>query len=185
MTLKEYYFDDFGDDINNINFQHGGTPNPGDLFFSENEWVGAVQNNNRKAYFICSMFVTVASDQTMYTYYKDHYNKFKDYTRYPKFGYCGLGPHNQNPLSLIGLPVDNGIIQSSAIENISEEAAKLFVDEIFDFFTQYMNTINPADFLTNFLNDKHIVAFSQSHNWMNNFIKQIRNHLDQKKCNGC
>lgn len=181
MSLREYYLNDFCNDIKNIKFQHGNrVTNPNDLFFNAEEWIRVINllpNDERKAYFIYSMFVTVASDQTMYTYYRDRYEEFRKKTRYPKYGYCCLGPHNNNPLSLIAYPIQVQAISRDKIEGISEEAAKLFNDEILDFFKNYMNDIDTTKFIKAFLNDTDIKEYCA----FNNFIDQIKNNLPRRE----
>ncbi len=65
------------------------------------------------------MFITVASDQTMYAYYLNHYDNFKRLTQYPKFGWCGMGLHNENPLSLILCAIEDKIVDQDLIEMMS------------------------------------------------------------------
>ncbi len=158
--IRGYYLEEFRNDFKRISFVPGtNATNPGDSFFDAESWrraVGLFDDEQTKTWFIFSMFITVASDQIMFTYYPQDYRRFRDLTRYPKFGWCGLGPHNQNPLLLIQVPLQDHVVSDRYIEENSVSAAKLFVDEVVDFFSRHMPHINSQEFFEHFLNDGQV-----------------------------
>lgn len=185
MSLREYYLEVFRADVKRIRFRPGSkVTNPDDFFFDREEWkraVGLMKDNNTKACFIFSMFITIASDQTMYTYYQNCYDDFRRLTRYPKFGWCGLGPHNENPLKLIQYAIEDNAVDPNSIGSMSEEAAKLFVDEIFDFFVNHICEVSPKDFIDNFLNDNDVATISPQSKLVKKFIDYIREMLTKQR----
>ncbi|MBF0606731.1 MAG: hypothetical protein HQL61_04145 [Magnetococcales bacterium] len=120
LDLKTYYLSYFRKDIEKIKLLHGNRiTNKDDFFFDRDSWINAIlkiNSNEQITCFILSMFITVASDQTMFTYYKPLYGQFKLLTQYPKFGWCGLGPHNENPLLLIRYPIEKSLVEFKEIE---------------------------------------------------------------------
>jgi len=181
MEIRNYYLKTFRTDVEKIRFRLGSkVTNPNDFFFDREEWKRAVrlmEDNNKKACFIFSMFITVASDQTMHAYYQNFYDDFRRLTRYPKFGWCGLGPHNENPLELIQYAIEDNAVDSNSIDSMSKEAAKLFVDEIFDFLGNHICEVSPKKFINNFLNDKDVANRSSQSNVVKIFIDDIREML--------
>ncbi len=183
MNLRDYYLNVFRGDVEKIRFRRGSeVTNPSDFFFDREEWKNAVQlmeDNETKAYFIFSMCITVAPDQTMYTYYQKHYGDFRRLTRYPKFGWCGLGPHNENPLLLIQYAIEDNAVDSNYIGRMSKDAAELFVDEIFDFFVNHMPEVDPKEFIENFVNDNNVATISSQSNLVKTFIDYIREYVNR------
>jgi hypothetical protein len=177
INLKKYYLNDFRKDLLKIQFERGNEiTNPGDFFFDKTSWTDAIrklQSNEQKACFIISMFITVASDQTMFTYFRSSYRNFRLLTRYPKFGWTGLGPHNENPLLLIKYPVEQSAIDFQEIEVKFAEAAKLFKDEVKDFFVNHMVGINHDEFIKKFTNDKDTIRIITEDGNMKRLVDKI------------
>jgi len=181
MDIRSYYLKNFRTDVEKIRFQLGSeVTNPNDFFFDKDEWkrvVCLIEDNDKKACFIFSMFITVASDQTMYAYYQNFYDDFRRLTRYPKFGWCGLGPHNENPLKLLQYAIADNAVDSNSIDSMSKEAAKLFVDEIFDFFGNHICEVSSKEFIDNFLDDEDVANVSSQSDVARVFVDDIREVL--------
>lgn len=184
IELKSYYLNDFRKDLPKIQFTQGNqVTNHGDFFFDKQRWIDALRtiaSGEQKACFVFSMFITVASDQTMFAYFHPYYRTFRLLTRYPKFGWCGLGPHNLNPLLLIKYPLDESLIEIADVKKYLESAANLFVDEVKDFLINHMNSINPKEFVTKFISDRYIVQIASEDANMKEFIGKI-----DKAINNC
>jgi hypothetical protein len=180
--LADYYVNEFRNDIAKINFNEGLLSSTiGLVCFDKDAWLEAVksmENETTKAYFIFSMFITVASDQTMFEYYHDQYKRFDSLTKYPKFGSCGLGPHNENPLYLIIYPIENKIIDSKLISDHLQDASQLFIDEINKFFCDYLDNINSKEFVEHFITDKYVTKIKKENNLIEKFISSIENNLN-------
>jgi len=190
LELSKYYRKIFREDVCKINFVafHTRAPLLGsldnnfidmDAFFYKNDLIRSLKlmhTEIHKAFFIYSIFITVSSDQTMYTYYQSYYNEFRFLTRYPKFGWCGMGPHIKNPLLIFQYPIEENVIDLEIIRKYSKEAALLFRDEVRFFFTEHLKSVNPIEFIDNFANDRDIVRFSSRNEFLKSFIDEIKIH---------
>jgi len=178
MNIKDYYLQQFRVDFKKVELQKASNIcNTDDLFFSREELQRVLKTDitaQNHPYFIFSMFITIASDQIIYTYFPDNYSEFRNYTRYPKFGYCGLGPHNENPLMIVVDAVEKKIVPQETVEKLFSEAAELFIAEIKDFFEKYMCSIQPEDFFRKFITDKHILKVCDDYDYAAAFIQEIK-----------
>lgn len=185
MELKDYYDKQFREDLLNINFTQGGQGGyffdgrprvPRNLYFSYEEWIEAINKiklPEDKVCFVFSMFITIASDQTMFTYFNSKYEEFKELTRYPKFGWKGMVSHIQNPLNIIKHPIEQLVISTDIFEQFTESAAKLFIDEVKDFFSKYIKEIDYKEFVSKFVTDPDVVHIIRRDASMKNFIDKM------------
>jgi hypothetical protein len=69
----------------------------------------------------------------------------------------GLGhPAHLNPILILEKPIHHGYVTSDAIQDIVQEAMRLFVDETTSFFRDYMPQISAEDFFQRLLGDPDV-----------------------------
>lgn len=108
----------------------------------------------RPQFLIC-LYFTVLVDQAMYTYYRSDYDQFAQLTQYPK--YChGLGQFHKNPRELLLVPVQKGMVNKAKMEEVLFDGMELFIDEVVDFFANYMSHIDPSDFFDKLIHDPDV-----------------------------
>ena len=135
---------------------------PGVMFFGGQDWdqcegdLRNVPENDRTAFVLC-LFIVVISDQNIYSHFRGQYANWRTRTQFPKFGWSGFGPHNENPLKILVVPVRRGVVDVAAIEASLPEAMELLVNEVERFVTGQIQ-ISPAEFFTRMLGDP---AFQQ------------------------
>lgn len=109
---------------------------------------------SRPSFLIC-LYFTVLVDQAMYTHYRSDYQRFEKLTQYPKFCH-GLGQFQKNPRELLLVPVKKGMIDNRAMEKEMPAGMELFVDEVNDFFKNYMTNVNPSEFFDKLIHDPDV-----------------------------
>lgn len=174
-TIKDYYNNDFRADIKRIDFNDGSPTMQG--YFKQESWLKAVESitdKTERVYFAFSMLITIATDQTMFTYFKGNYKQFETLTRYPKFGWHGLGPHNQNPFLLLLNPLEAGFLAETDITPVVDEFCTLFVDEINDFTKNHMTNISTKELLGAFIGDKNMVVTAEQHKLVGEIVETLK-----------
>lgn len=167
MTPEEYFTNEFHKDLSTITFY---SPNQAILknptafhldantvFFGGKEWekleddIAFINRENYQHFFLC-LFITISIDLTMYTYYRSCYRVFRNRMCYPKFGWCGFGPHFENPCKLLDIPYQKGFIDPKAID--LEAAADLFIKITTRLLNDSPDFPKVQSFLTCMLSDK-------------------------------
>ena len=113
-----------------------------------------VPQDSRPSFLIC-LYFTVLVDQAMYTHYPHVYTEFEKLTKYPKFCH-GLGQFQKNPRDIISVPVEKGLVDESKMTALLPSGMDLFVDEVVEFFTGYMQTISAIEFFDKLLYDSDV-----------------------------
>jgi len=109
-----------------------------------------------KENFGVALFFTILVDEVFYTYYKENYNKFQHFTRYPKFmgnclSWCLYHLHPKEVFSAMNRNLSNEYL---IFYDTFLEAIPIMEREIKDFFCNHMPTINGQEFW-----DKCILEF--------------------------
>jgi hypothetical protein len=113
-----------------------------------------IPTESRPEFLIC-LYFTVLVDQAMHTHFRSDYDRFAQLTQYPK--YChGLGQVQKNPRELLLVPVQKGMVDKAKMENELSDGMELFIDEVVDFFQNYMSHIDPADFFDKLIYDADV-----------------------------
>jgi len=84
--------------------------------------------------FILSLFMVVITDQAIYTHFREKYQSWREKTAFPKFGWSGFGPHNENPLKLLWAPERDGVIDTDKCKNLIPEFVSFWISESKEFF---------------------------------------------------
>jgi len=108
-----------------------------------------------RPHFLVCLYFTVLVDQAMYTHFRSDYECFAKLTFYPKFCH-GLGQFQKNPRELLHVPVPKGMVNKNEMEKEISTGMELFIDEMVDFFQNYMTHINPVDFFDKLLYDSDV-----------------------------
>jgi hypothetical protein len=141
MTLLEYSQKQFLIDLNRIpktncnNITSELSPNIDSKtnFFGGYHWenyendIINITPENRDKFFIC-LFTMSSSDQNAHAKFPNLLAVWLRHFKYPKFGYCGLGPHFEKVNYLLDVPVAHGI----NFDSISQELIDEFLTSQFD-----------------------------------------------------
>ena len=168
MALIEYRNQQFNADLNSMNFiipNEVILNNPSDfdldqntVFFGKQDWenlnidIEHIEEENYKYFFLCLFTITII-DMTMFKYFNENYVAFREQTNYPKFGWCGFGPHYENPRKILDLPSENSYLNLNVTD----------IDEYYSFFvlelenSLYNHGIESIDFIDKLLSDNDIV----------------------------
>lgn len=102
--------------------------------------------NERKEYFAIALFLTVLTDMVCFTHFKEHYSKFRNLTRYPKFiGNCPSGCNYHYHPSDIFLAMNKGCLvteQQLVFYDKFLGAIESMKEETINFIKQYLTEVN-------------------------------------------
>lgn len=135
----------------------------GVVFFGDPEWsnvrsdLAAVPEADRPL-FILSLFMVVLTDQAVYTYFPHSYDTWRMHTRFPKFGWSGFGPHNENPIWILRVPEREGVIASDAVIGLMPEFARFLARETTTTFRQWLPAIDVTAYFNAVRGDKDYAA---------------------------
>lgn len=167
--MKQYYHNQFRQDLDKLNYTVYNYFGIEHRFFGGDKWMNFQEDLQNitpeyKAKFILSLFITVSVDQAFYTYLPEEiYRKeIEPLLKYPKFGWTGMGPHNEPPKYLIIRPVEFGVVSAQEILRYKQAAMELFVSEVVDFQQNHYTPLNVRDFFQQFINDRHIISYRES-----------------------
>lgn len=79
---------------------------------------------SNQAYFCVSLFMMVAADQNMHANFREQFEGWDETMKYPKFGWCGFGWHNENPRFLLSVPTEAGVDFSTITQDEIGEAVQ-------------------------------------------------------------
>jgi len=104
--------------------------------------------------------MVVLTDQALYTYFRDSYDGWRGRTNFPKFGWSGFGPHNENPFKILWAPEREGMIDTNEVLRIVPDFVRFFVDEATTYFQQYLPAIDVHAYFDAITHDRGY-AFNQ------------------------
>jgi hypothetical protein len=149
MNLNKYANTLFIKDLDSLKLQKPSAPmldgndraDHKTKFFGGKAWefcerdIKYIKPENKKYFCIC-LFTMVCADETMFTYYRTHYNAFRRKIVYPKFGWSGFGFHFESPKYLLTVPVEFGVDFSE----VSNEELEEFIINQFAIAVNFMPT---------------------------------------------
>jgi len=166
--MENYYHNQFRQDLEQLNYSFHNVLGKEYKYFGGEKWqnyLSDLQNIStvNKSKFILSLFITISVDQAFYSFLtEEQYTRVERLLRYPKFGWCGMGHHNEPPKYIIIRPLEFGEVKGRDILYYKDEALKLFVDEVKEFQQNYFRELNIKDFFQRFVNDRDIISFRES-----------------------
>jgi hypothetical protein len=184
--MKTYYHTQFKKDLLGLNLSSHNIFGKEYRFFGGRKWDNCQSDlahisPENKAKFILSLFITISVDQAFYTYLShEHYSKAESLLQYPKFGWCGMGPHNEPPKYLIIRALEDGHINSSDIIPLIDEAIRLYVDEVVDFQQNHFPQLRVKEFFLKFINDRDVISYRESivYEKLHNSLINVLNRLN-------
>lgn len=106
--------------------------------------------------FIVSLLMVVLTDQCLYTHQRDAYPVWREKTNFPKFGWTGFGPHNENPLKILWAPERDAAVDIDVLLDLMPEFVRFFCTETEAFFGDHLPEVSIADYFESMVGD---VAF--------------------------
>ena len=104
--------------------------------------------------FILSLFMVVLTDQAFYTHFHESYDAWRRRTNFPKFGWSGFGPHNENPFKVLWAPEREHLIDNNELLALVPDFARFFVDETTTYFRQHHPAIEVREYFDAIKNDR-------------------------------
>jgi len=165
MPLSTYISNSFSQHLNTLQFtsckvdMESRGIEPDTRFFGGREWcdyeinIAAIAPAERK-YFCFCLFTMSSADENMYTHFRQHYQAFQRATRYPKFGWCGFGPHVEKPRFLLEVPIMHGI----DVNSITDDEIAVFLDSQFNLGNNIPLPVDVLDFFRAMVNDPDFTA---------------------------
>jgi len=128
------------------------------VFFGGQDWSNASEDLelipvDDRSKFILSLFMIVLTDQALYTYYRDSYFTWRAQTNYPKFGWSGFGPHNENPLKLLWAPERDELIDVAQTLSLVPEFVSFLIDDTCHFFEKNISRIETTAYFDKISHD--------------------------------
>jgi len=166
--MNKYYHNQFRQDLEHLNYTIHNVLGKEYKFFGNEKWQNYkadLQNisNENKPKFILSLFITISVDQAFYSFLtEEQYNRAESLLRYPKFGWCGMGPHNEPPKNIIIRPLEFGEVNGNNILHFKDDAMKLYIEEVKIFQQNYFRELNVRDFFLRLVNDRDIISYRES-----------------------
>lgn len=104
------------------------------VFFGGPDWESVSDDVFRipegdRPFFILSLFMVVLTDQCLYTYQRNSYQVWRQKTNFPKFGWTGYGPHNENPLKILWAPEREHAVIIDEILNLIPNFVRFMLEE--------------------------------------------------------
>jgi len=170
--MHEYFYQTFPSQLASLEFRRPNeivresiTRDPAVVFFGGPNWdhvqadMDRIPNDDRSK-FILSLFMIVLTDQALYTYNRDSYDAWRAQTKYPKFGWSGFGPHNENPFKILWAPEREKIDGVDQVLAIVPQFVRFLVDETRRFFGQHIPDVDVAAYFAAIRHDAGY-AFNQ------------------------
>ncbi len=151
--IRDYYHKQFRADLA-LFMQDTRVPYFGHSWAYDCGNLNKIRRESKPEFLIC-LYFTILIDQAMYTHYRSDYDRFAQLTQYPKFCH-GLGQFQKNPRELLLVPVQKGMVNKEKLENELSDGMELFIDEVIDFFQNYMPYIDPANFFEKVIYDPDV-----------------------------
>lgn len=170
--MREYFYNVFPGQLRSLDFQR---PNRvlqehldrWTMFFGGGpEWervrddLTHVPDDDRPR-FILALFMIVVTDQAIYTYYRDLYQRWRDRTAFPKFGWSGFGPHNENLMQILWTPERERAVEAEELIRLLPDFVSFWTQETASLFQREYPEIPIADYFSRIRGDRDWRATNQ------------------------
>jgi hypothetical protein len=165
MRFEQYFRNLFREHLTKLHYRQPSNVvkdhimnDPFVMFFGGRDWENFEADINNileqhRAHFILGLFMIVISDQNLYRYHQNDYVIWREKTLFPKFGWSGFGPHNENPLKILSVPSQNGYLNSEEDIELINDFANFFWDEVGDMVKRYELNVSQIEFFETMLKD--------------------------------
>ena len=114
--------------------------------------LGPMDSEVRPLFVLC-LFAVVATDQCMQSYFKPHYARWRSETAYPKFAWTRFGLYNENPLKLLSVPEQAGLLDTARTSGLMREFVLFYRNLVADYFDMHATGLSADMFFTKLLQD--------------------------------
>ena len=142
--------------------------------FSECEEVLALVSVQDRPRFLVCLFIAIVSDQNVFSHFRGSYFAWHQSTLMPKFGWSGLGLHNENPLKLLRVPADLGLVDEDKLVAEVECGMPCFVQIVHDSLQRFAPNITAEDFFKSLLNDPDVREYGCGHRILDVLRQSLR-----------
>ncbi|PUE49027.1 hypothetical protein B9Z47_05805 [Limnohabitans sp. 2KL-1] len=164
MNIEHYFDTGFQSDIAKLQFSEvpqvlKDILNDQELvLFGGKNWshveadLGPMDSEVRPLFVLC-LFAVVATDQCMQSYFKPHYARWRSETAYPKFAWTRFGLYNENPLKLLSVPEQAGLLDTARTSGLMREFVLFYRNLVADYFDMHATGLSADMFFTKLLQD--------------------------------
>ena len=107
-----------------------------------------------RSQFVLSLFMIIVTDQAVFTYFRSNYQKWRERTAFPKFGWLGFGYHNENPMQILWAPERELIIAPDQMNHLLPDFVAFWIDETTRLFKADYHDISVKAFFSSITTDK-------------------------------
>jgi hypothetical protein len=128
------------------------------IFFGGRDWKNVSDDLSQippedRPHFILSLFMVVLTDQCLFTYQPDSYPLWRQKTSFPKFGWSGFGPHNENPFKVLWAPERDKVVKTDEVVKLIPQFVEFMLEETYRFFDNSLPTVNSAKYFESIRQD--------------------------------
>lgn len=180
--MKKYFYDKFKYQLASLTFSRPCNVvrehimnDDSVVFFGGQDWENVQTDLARipqsdRSKFILALFMVVITDQCLYTHFRQTYQSWRQMTTFPKFGWSGYGPHNENPFKIIWAPERDNVIDSAQVLSMLPDFVAFMKSETETFFKKNLPTVPVTAFFNAIKND---AAYSFSEGSIIQKIKEL------------
>ena len=161
--MKSYFYDTFPGQLRQLEMQPANRVlreniDPVLTFFGGRGWERVSEDlqhipGEDRSRFVLSLFMIILTDQALYRYYPDSYTRWREQTAFPKFGWSGFGPHNENPMLILWAPERECVLSAGELIASLPEFVSFWTQETADLFGREYPEIPVADYFAKVRND--------------------------------
>ena len=164
MALNHYFYSHFNNHLNLLRFDSRANSLHPDVdeatqFFGGFKWKNVRRDLTKipeeyRSLFVLSLFMIIVTDQAMFTYFRSYYQKWRERTAFPKFGWLGFGYHNGNPMQILWAPEREQVIAPDQLIHFLPDFVAFWIDETTRLFKAEHPDIPVKAFFLSIITDK-------------------------------
>jgi hypothetical protein len=181
--MHNYFYNRFPEQLRQLEFRQPNSiirkvmQDEAVVFFGGRDWNSVVDDLYRipskdHPKFILCLFMIVVTDQYLYRYQTNIYQTWREETKYPKFGWCGLGPHHENPFKILCAPERDSVIDIDATIYLMPSFVEFLLLDTSSFFSINLPNLNYSTYFAALKQDK-AYAFNEGE-----IIKCFKNEFE-------
>ena len=164
MNFEEYFHTRFQEQFRQIRFTligdvFGGDSDKWTGYFGGHKWQHVRRDLNQvpvgdRAHFVLSLFMVVVTDQAFYTHFHEHYAKWRERTAFPKFGFIGFEPQNENPMQILWAPEREQMLAADEVIALLPDFVTFWIQETTRLFETEHPEVPAQAFFSSITTDK-------------------------------
>jgi hypothetical protein len=164
MSFNHYFYSQFNNHLNLLQYDFRARSIHPEMdqatqFFGGFEWKNVRRDLTKipeeyRSLFVLSLFMITVTDQAMFTYFRSHYQKWRERTAFPKFGWLGFGYHNENPMQILWAPEREQVIAPDQMIHLLPDFVAFWINETTRLLQADYSEISVKAFFSSITSDK-------------------------------